>query len=311
MAAMAVARMENLRGRNVGLRGQGALEKFKVPDKLFRSAAVIHGMSMLALGQYFGRVPRRWSAQSMALSPVIHDCRRVNVTHTHEAAFVSLMLQGQYRETAGQRSYCFDRFTAIYHPPGVEHQDFIGAAGVRLLMFEFRPEVFEGAEVNRAAVRSMRDLSGSRAAWELLSLYRHASEEETDFEWRAMQVAAGIVNVAAKVPRERASLDRARQYLHAHFRERIMMRDLAAAAGVHPVYLGQMFQREMGESVTGYITRMRVRAAAEALCRSDTALASLAVEHGFYDQSHFQRAFKSLVGVTPTAFRSSLTAEEF
>ena len=99
-------------------------------------------MSVLALGQYFGWVPRRWAADSIALSPVIHDQPRVNVEHQHQAAFVTVMLDGENRETAGLRTFRFDRFTALYHPPGIEHQDFIGASGVRLLLFEFQLEAW-------------------------------------------------------------------------------------------------------------------------------------------------------------------------
>src|SRR5207248_1877634 len=140
----------------------------------------------LALGQAFGRVPQRWSADSIALSPVIHDRHRVNIAHAHEAAFVTVMLNGAYTETAARRSFQFDRFTAIYHPAGVEHQDVIGAPGVELLMFEFGAALLDGVRVNRTDFQSLRDLSGSRAAWEILSLYRDATiaSESIDFESR-------------------------------------------------------------------------------------------------------------------------------
>src|SRR5205807_7075581 len=125
--------------------------------------------------QYFGRVPQRWVADSIALSPVIHDQARVNGVHAHAAAFVTVMLDGEYRETAALRSFRFDRFTAVYHPPGIEHQDFIGAPGVRLLLFEFQAELLDGLDYKRSEFRSLRDLSGSRAAWDLLDLYRTAA----------------------------------------------------------------------------------------------------------------------------------------
>src|SRR5262249_50613807 len=125
-------------------------------------------MSTLALGQAFGRVPQRWSTDSISLTPVIHDQRRVNVMHAHEAAFVTLLLDGDYIENAARRSFRFDRYTAVFHPPGIEHQDFIGAPGVKLLMFEFRSELLDGADIRRSDFRSLRDLSGSRAAWDML-----------------------------------------------------------------------------------------------------------------------------------------------
>jgi len=263
-------------------------------------------VSVLGLGQYFGRVPQRWTADSIALSPVIHDQRKVNAVHTHEAAFVTLMLDGEYTEKAALRSYHFERFTAIYHPPALEHQDFVGSPGVRLLMFEFRPELVDAIDIKRGDFRSMRDLSGSRAAWDLLALYRDAisGSDPLDFESRAMQLIGRVAPLARTASLDVASLRRTRDYLHAHFRERLLMKDIAHAAGIHPVYLGQSFQRNFGESVGSYVMRLRIRAAAERLSSTDVPLASLAFEHGFCDQSHFQRVFKKYSGFTPAAFRS-------
>lgn len=265
-------------------------------------------MSVLAIGQTFGRVPCRWAADSVALTPVIHDRKRVNAAHAHEAAFVTLMLDGEYSETAALRSIRFDRFSAIYHPPGVEHQDFIGAPGVRLLLFEFRQELLDGVDTKRSEFRSLRDLSGSRAAWEILALFRSAADcEPLDFESRALQLIGRIAPLARSAPRDLPSAQRSREYLHANFRDRVTMADLARAAGVHPVYLGQMFHRHFGETVGDYVKRLRVRAAAERLSRSEVPLAEIAFENGFCDQSHLNRVFKRFSGLAPAEFRRTFS----
>jgi len=253
----------------------------------------------------FGRVPTQWGTRSLMLTPVIHEQRRTNVAHAHEAAFVAMVLEGEYTETAAQRSIRYDRFSAIYHPAGIEHQDAIGGPGVRLLMFEYRPDLLDG--LPRATDgRSMRDLSGSRIAWELVSLYRDAAthHDALDFESRALRIAGDLSGVSERIPRDLPSLTRARDYLRAHFRERITMTDVAQAAGIHPVYLGQMFRRETGETIAGHVARLRVRAAAERLCDDALPLAAIAYDHGFCDQSHFQRVFKLVSGFTPSAFRT-------
>jgi len=261
-------------------------------------------VSVLALGQAFGRVPQRWTADSIALSPVVHDQKRVNVAHAHEAAFVTLMLDGDYAEKAALRSFRFERFSAMFHPAGIEHQDFIGASGVRLLMFEFTSELIEDMRN-----RSLRDLSGSRAAWDLLALYRDAPHiEQLEFESRALELIGCIAPLARTTPRDLPSLQRAREYLHARFRDRLMIKDIARAAGVHPVYLGQVFRRQFGETIGAYVNRLRIRAAADQLSSTDAPLADVAFEYGFCDQSHFQRVFKRLSGRTPTEFRKNSEA---
>jgi len=257
-------------------------------------------MSVLALGQAFGRVPAQWAADSLALTPVVHDHARTNASHTHEAAFVTLMLGGEYVETTGLRSMRFARFDALYHPPAVEHRDVIGEPGVRLLMFEFRPDGYD-------VPRSIRDLSGSRVAWDILRLYRDAADgaEPLEFEARSLDLIAGVA--ALKTPRDLPAIVRARDYLHATFRERVTVTAAARAAGIHPVYLGQAFRREFGETLADYVARLRVRAAAEQLSTTDAPIAAIAYDHGFCDQSHFQRVFRKVCGMTPLQFRRAFS----
>src|SRR5712692_9484258 len=86
------------------------------------------------------------------------------------------------------------------------------------------------AGVNRDDLRSLRDLSGSKVACQLLSLYREAirSGDGLDFEARSLETISDIVRLLRSVPRDLPALHRTRDYLHAHFHQKVTMRDLAA-----------------------------------------------------------------------------------
>jgi AraC-like DNA-binding protein len=73
--------------------------------------------------------------------------------------------------------------------------------------------------------------------------------------------------------------------------------------GLHPVYLGQLFAKEVRQTLGDFVNDLRVRAAAEELSCGSASLAEIATENGFYDQSHFSRVFGRKVGVSPGAFR--------
>jgi AraC-like DNA-binding protein len=125
----------------------------------------------------------------------------------------------------------------------------------------------------------------------------------------ALGVIARMAPLARTVLRDLPSMRRAVEYIHGHFRDGMRMSDIAAAAGVHPVHLGQAFHGRYGETVADYVKRLRVRSAAEQLCSTTAPIASIAHDHGFFDQSHFQRTFKNLVGVTPASFRLQAVRE--
>src|SRR5262249_8473367 len=117
--------------------------------------------------------------------------------------------------------------------------------------------------------------------------------------------------LAAQPPRGAAGprwLARVREALHANLAQRPALTDLAALAGVHPVHLAAAFRRHSGCTVGQYLRQRRIEEARRRLAGSDAPLAEIALELGFADQSHFTRTFKSLVGLTPAAFRAAQKA---
>jgi len=260
----------------------------------------------LNIGQFFGKVSQRWAADSVVVNRLVHTQPRSLPSHAHQAGFVSLMLQGEYRETAGFSQFGYQPFSCIYHPPGMDHHDEIGQAGVTLLTLEFKPELFDGMDFAAVNLRPIIDLSGRLPAWELMDLYQRISSNaanDLDIESRAVALAFSIVKFSIRAPRDLRSLQRAREYVHAHFSENLTLARVARAAGVHPVYLGQIFRKQFGETLGEYLNRIRVRAAAGLLANSDVPLSSIAVDLGFYDQSHFTRVFRQVTGATPGTFR--------
>lgn len=267
------------------------------------------------MGQFFGNITDRWAVDPLVINRLVHDRPRALPSHAHQAGFVSLMLQGDYSETAGFMQIGYRPFSCIYHPPGMEHRDVVGRAGVTLLTLEFRPELFDAMDFAAVNLRPIIDLSGTRPAWDLMDIYRRIAARQTnqlDIESRASALAFSIVQVqrSAGMPRDLRSLQHACEYMHAHFEENLTLAQVARAAGVHPVYLGHIFRQEFGETLGEYLNRIRVRAAAERLANSDLPLSTMALDFGFYDQSHFTRVFRQLTGTTPGMFRADYTSHK-
>ena len=100
----------------------------------------------------------------------------------------------------------------------------------------------------------------------------------------------------------RRILERAKAYLHAYSTAPISLSAVAAACGVTPVYLTQLFRRSEGLPLYQYLLKLRLSAALVALptCEDITDL-SLAL--GFSSHSHFTATFRARFGVTPSTCR--------
>ncbi|MFF0269181.1 AraC family transcriptional regulator [Kribbella sp. NPDC004536] len=92
-----------------------------------------------------------------------------------------------------------------------------------------------------------------------------------------------------------------RELLDANVAEGITLEEAAQVVHAHPVHLVRAFSREFGMPPHRYLTGRRVDLARRYLLdgRPTAEVATLA---GFYDQSHLNRHFKKVLGVTPKSF---------
>jgi AraC-like DNA-binding protein len=81
----------------------------------------------------------------------------------------------------------------------------------------------------------------------------------------------------------------------------------AAACGLKMRTLQRLFTREVGIGPKEVIRRFRLQEAAERLLRQPgVSSGDIAVDLGYFDQAHFIRDFKAVVGVPPEVYRRRL-----
>ncbi|WP_139245663.1 helix-turn-helix domain-containing protein [Geodermatophilus amargosae] len=86
-------------------------------------------------------------------------------------------------------------------------------------------------------------------------------------------------------------------------RDLVRVDQVAALAGTSTRSLQRLFAGYVGVSPKAVLARYRLQDAAAAIDGGEvTDLAGLAASLGWFDQSHFSREFRSVVGVTPSAY---------
>ena len=78
---------------------------------------------------------------------------------------------------------------------------------------------------------------------------------------------------------------------------------LAEELAVSQRQLERLFQLQVGMTPKQYARLVRVETARLALKQHRESTTRLAVDLGFYDQAHFIREFRSVIGMTPTAYK--------
>lgn len=100
-------------------------------------------------------------------------------------------------------------------------------------------------------------------------------------------------------------LRRVKDYCHANLAEKIGLQQLAQLCGVSRFQFLRRFTQSTGLTPHAWLVRLRLERACSILNgASGSIVARVALDVGFYDQSHFNRAFRRAYGVAPLQYRS-------
>lgn len=84
---------------------------------------------------------------------------------------------------------------------------------------------------------------------------------------------------------------------------KIGLNDLAEAVGLSPPYLSKLFHKEVGVTVSQYITQKRIEAAENLLKFSDYSCIEISNYLCFNSESYFIQVFKTYTKLTPKEYR--------
>ena len=99
------------------------------------------------------------------------------------------------------------------------------------------------------------------------------------------------------------SLERAREFIDAHFSRPLPLTEVASVAGLHPSSLARAFKRRYDITPWQYQRRRQIDWVKTELARGDRPISVIAHEAGFSDHSHLTRAFRMAEGVVPSSIK--------
>jgi len=100
-----------------------------------------------------------------------------------------------------------------------------------------------------------------------------------------------------------------REYLDANYIENPTLTQLADLTYISPFHLSRIFSQSVGLPPHLYLIQVRVLQAKKLLSQG-LAIAQVAQEVGFSHQSHLNRHFKKIVGVTPKQYQNSKNVQD-
>lgn len=238
----------------------------------------------------------------------VHPARSALPRHTHDDPTICYVLRGRFTEFSPGKAMDCESETLKVTPAGDPHWNRFSGTDTCGLRIDVDRERFAASPLIFRALDERHQGRGGTAAALARRLATALATRSDDIaaltaEGLALELLAELSRDTS-TPRSARWLLDADELIHESYASRCTLADIARAVGVQPASLARAYRRRFHCTVGERIRQLRVDHAARALAESPAPLTDVALDAGFYDQSHFTNVFRRYVGVTPALYRA-------
>ncbi len=236
-------------------------------------------------------------------------------SHYHEYFELYYLEYGKRFHVVDDRIYSISSGEFILFPPYAMHHSY-GENDVpfkRLLVYFtpdtiLIPEVLEAISTTAGVYRA--DLKSSQSVHLLLMEILKEQEQKAGFSQEAMQMLLNQLLIkitrwegASTEPENQSRITNILHFLHQNYAENITLENLASLFYISPYYLCREFKRYTNSTIIQYINNLRIIQAQRLFMETDKNITDISREVGFSNVTHFNRVYKSIVGMPPSKSR--------
>lgn len=260
-------------------------------------------------GGSFGSQIGLRSVAGFVVSETRHQRHQDLPRHVHERANVNLVLAGAYAESVAGSTQAYRPHTLVAKPAGEAHANHFRDSAARCLLIEVSAD---HAELIRSC-STLFDTPCSMPAGHIAAIGLRILDELRNHDTLApFALESLLLDFVVSATRRRtcvlpesapAWMRRVLALIHDSRPGSITVSLLAAEANVHPAHLSRAFRKHLRITPGEYARRVQLDKAVQLLLQSQESLSTIALQAGFFDQSHFTRAIKRTTGMSPGRLR--------
>ncbi|MCM3784237.1 response regulator transcription factor [Neobacillus mesonae] len=179
-------------------------------------------------------------------------------------------------------------FEGVQHEEGVTPEGLKNAALEIVIRFKMELKAVRNMAASDIYKKGLRSVLNSMTFSELVSSLQQVARETSQLLQRDSRNP--VINQIIG-------------YIHDHYAEEMSLKMLAQIYHIHPVYLGQLFHKETGETFAEYINKFRVEKAKEQLKKTNLKVQEIARNVGYWETGYFYKQFRKYVGISPTDYK--------
>ncbi|QCP54707.1 AraC family transcriptional regulator [Trinickia violacea] len=239
--------------------------------------------------------------------------------HFHLDYHIGLVTEGVQRQRFGGKTVLLGPGCVSLMPPGEIHDGTReGGGAFTLQTFRLSPDLLDNMAEEIGGSPREPELAGivledPVLAGHLLRLHDAMRRNDgaitldVQSQWLTLmeclfRQSRAVVRQDVKGALSPMQWQRVKDYCFAHLGEKITLDELASVCGLGRFHFLRQFKQTVGMTPHAWLVRLRLEQACALLARSAHTIAEVAQGVGFYDQSHFNRAFRQAFGVPPSNY---------
>jgi two-component system, response regulator YesN len=109
---------------------------------------------------------------------------------------------------------------------------------------------------------------------------------------------------------EMNNMQKIEEYLRTHFQEDINLQTIADRFFLNRDYISRKFKQEFNETITDYLTKIRIEKSKELLANPTKKIYEIAYQVGYQNEKYFSKVFKKQTRATPNEYRNSILSNK-
>jgi len=268
-------------------------------------------MKQLQTGEFYGQTNQTIHLDGITLTDTEYTLDRVD-WHYHENAYFTFILQGNVIEGNKKEVYNCSPGSLLFHNWQDPHYNIKPEGYTRGFHIELDNAWFDQLDFNIDRLQGSTKIKNVDIKFLLYKIFKETKIED---HTTPLAIQSLILQTLAEMFREtQRHLDknpiwvgRIREILFYDASDQLTLDYLSKTLNIHPVHLSRDFSKYFRCNLGDYLRKLKVEKSYSLLSDNQLSLTEIAYGCGFSDQSHFNRCFKSVSGMSPKNFRKIIS----
>jgi len=261
----------------------------------------------LISGQYFGDVHQSINLNGLILTESKYNRKSSLPLHYHQNPYFCYVLSGNYSEHSFKKHLICEAGDIIFHPGNTEHHNDFNETSSTCFNLELSDQWLEKVFESNLKPNSIIKAKGTPVQNIIIKMYKEFKEPDT---LSSLMIEGLMIEALVSFSRDSKQNDahpyfikKVKNYIDERYFSNPSLSELAGLSQVSREHLVREFKKSFNMTIGEYIRQIKVKHACNKLKFTNLDLREIVYETGFSDQSHFNKVFKKIIGVTPLEYK--------